>query len=274
MHPRSSVSAISRSGSRCPTTSRSGRGMASAASACRWPSSKRTVSTPGSHSWSTPSRAGHRSRQPDRSRQLLLADPAGGPAAGATGTGRGTAATRRGTRLVCHDRAERAADVGRGRRRGASAIEPGGRRPRRHDVTLAIEHTNSLRADIGFVHTLRDAIDLARRAGHRRVHGDERVLGGTRACRRRSRRDVDRIALVQVSDFEIGTRRVVASARTRRRRHPARAHPRHAPRRAGYTGGFELELLGDAIVDEGYDRGRTARRRRARRRCCSKRAPD
>src|SRR5207245_6334445 len=30
------------------------------------------------------------------------------------------------------------------------------------DVPLALEHTNSLRADVGFVHTLRDAIDLAR----------------------------------------------------------------------------------------------------------------
>jgi sugar phosphate isomerase/epimerase len=30
-------------------------------------------------------------------------------------------------------------------------------------VTFAIEHTNSLRVDVGFVHTMRDAIDLARR---------------------------------------------------------------------------------------------------------------
>jgi len=30
-------------------------------------------------------------------------------------------------------------------------------------VEFAIEHTNSLRVDVGFVHTLRDAVDLARR---------------------------------------------------------------------------------------------------------------
>src|SRR5436309_2518445 len=32
-------------------------------------------------------------------------------------------------------------------------------------VALALEHTNSLRPDIGFVHRLRDAVDLARRLG-------------------------------------------------------------------------------------------------------------
>ena len=37
------------------------------------------------------------------------------------------------------------------------------RRPRRAGIPFALEHTNSLRVDVGFVHTLRDAVDLARR---------------------------------------------------------------------------------------------------------------
>ena len=69
---------------------------------------------------------------------------------------------------------------------------------------FAIEHTNSLRVDVGFVHTLRDAIDLARRLRHRRVHGAQRVLG--RAGAQQTIRDgIDRIRLVQVSDFKVGT---------------------------------------------------------------------
>ena len=34
---------------------------------------------------------------------------------------------------------------------------------RARDLRFALEHTNSLRVDVGFVHTLRDAVDLARR---------------------------------------------------------------------------------------------------------------
>jgi sugar phosphate isomerase/epimerase len=63
---------------------------------------------------------------------------------------------------------------------------------------------------------------------------------------------VDRIGLVQVSDFRVGT---VASSQ--------RLVPGDGdiPLRriigvlldAGYTGPFELELIGDAITGEGYD---------------------
>ena len=47
-------------------------------------------------------------------------------------------------------------------------------------LAIAFEHTNGLRVDIGFLHTLRDAIDFARGARRRRVHGDQRVLGRAR----------------------------------------------------------------------------------------------
>ena len=44
-------------------------------------------------------------------------------------------------------------------------------------VGLTLEHTNSLRADVGFVHTLRDAIDLARARRPRGLRRGQRLLG-------------------------------------------------------------------------------------------------
>jgi sugar phosphate isomerase/epimerase len=119
-------------------------------------------------------------------------------------------------------------------------------------VTLALEHTNSLRVDVGFVHTLRDAIDVARRLGMRvcmeiNACWAERGLGPTitAAC------GAGLLALVQVSDFAVGTRCT-----------PERLVPGDGdiPLRrilgqvlaAGYAGDFDLELIGPAIEAEGY----------------------
>ena len=52
-------------------------------------------------------------------------------------------------------------------------------------VRITLEHTNGLRVDVGFLHTLHDAIDFAAAARRRRLHGDrtrcwaERGLGAT-----------------------------------------------------------------------------------------------
>ena len=71
-------------------------------------------------------------------------------------------------------------------------------------IPFALEHTNSLRVDVGFVHSLRDVIDLARRLGTgvcMEINAcwaerglDETIAGG-----------VDTIQLVQVSDYAVGT---------------------------------------------------------------------
>jgi sugar phosphate isomerase/epimerase len=119
-------------------------------------------------------------------------------------------------------------------------------------IAFAIEHTNSLRVDVGFVHTLRDAIDLARRL-------DTGVCMEMNACWAERdlaptiRDGVDRIQLVQVSDFKVGT---VASSQ---RLVPGDGDIPIARIigdlvGAGYDGAFELELIGDAILEEGYDR--------------------
>ena len=118
------------------------------------------------------------------------------------------------------------------------------------DPRLCIEHTNALRVDVGFVHTLRDAIDLARRL-------DVLVCMEVNACW--AERDlaatvvdgIDRIAVVQVSDFAVGTlstpnRLVPGDGDIPLRRIIGRLLD------AGYAGVFDLELVGPRIEEEGY----------------------
>jgi sugar phosphate isomerase/epimerase len=121
---------------------------------------------------------------------------------------------------------------------------------RARGVPFAIEHTNSLRVDIGFVHTLADAIDLARRL-------DVGVCMEVNACwaERGLAATVtavsDRLRLVQVSDFAVGTLST-----------PNRLVPGDGDiplerilgqvLAAGYEGYFDLELVGPRIDEEGY----------------------
>ncbi len=117
-------------------------------------------------------------------------------------------------------------------------------------VALVLEHTNSLRADVGFVHTLRDAIDLARRVGLG-VCVEVTACWAERGLEATLRDGIDVIRLVQVSDYAIGTTST-----------PDRLVPGDGdiPLRrilgdllaAGYSGAFELELVGPRIDAEGY----------------------
>lgn len=118
-------------------------------------------------------------------------------------------------------------------------------------VRFALEHTNSLRVDVGFVHTLRDAIDLAGRLDVG-VCMELNACWAERGLDETIRSGVDRIRLVQVSDFKVGT---VASSQ---RLVPGDgdipiARILRTLLDAGYAGVFELELIGDAIRAETYD---------------------
>lgn len=118
-------------------------------------------------------------------------------------------------------------------------------------IDFAIEHTNSLRVDVGFVHTLRDVVDLARRLGtgvcmEMNACWAERGLAATIAA------GIDTIRLVQVSDFAVGTLST-----------PNRLVPGDGDipiarilgqlLDAGYDGAFDLELIGPRIDEEGPD---------------------
>lgn len=131
-----------------------------------------------------------------------------------------------------------------------TAITPVLAEARAAGVPFAIEHTNSLRVDVGFVHTLHDAIDLARRL-------DTGVCMEINACWAERnlaatiRDGVDALRLVQVSDFAVGTLST-----------PNRLVPGDGDiplariigdvLDAGYPGCFDLELIGPAIDAEGY----------------------
>jgi sugar phosphate isomerase/epimerase len=118
-------------------------------------------------------------------------------------------------------------------------------------IPFAVEHTNSLRVDVGFVHSLHDVVDLARRLGtgvcmEINACWAERGLPETIAAAH------DVIRLVQVSDFAIGT---LAT--------PDRLVPGDGDiplarilgqvLASGYDGVFDLELIGPKIEAEGYE---------------------
>jgi sugar phosphate isomerase/epimerase len=118
-------------------------------------------------------------------------------------------------------------------------------------LPFGLEHTNSLRVDVGFVHTLADAVDLARRLGigvcvETNACWAERRLADTITA------GVDTFRVVQVSDFAIGTLST-----------PNRLVPGDGDiplervlgqiLAAGYPGCFDLELIGPRIDEEGYE---------------------
>jgi len=123
-------------------------------------------------------------------------------------------------------------------------------RAARMKVQLALEHTNSLRADVGFVHTLRDALDLAA-AMDIGVCMEVNACWGERALDRTVADGVGRIRIVQLSDYVVGTLTT-----------PDRAVPGDGDipferivgqlLAAGYNGTFDLELIGPRIETEGY----------------------
>jgi sugar phosphate isomerase/epimerase len=120
----------------------------------------------------------------------------------------------------------------------------------REPVRLCLEHTNSLRVDVSFVHTLRDAVDVASRLDID-VCMEINACWAERELGRTIRDGIDRIGIVQVSDFAVGTLST-----------PNRLVPGDGdiPLRriigwlldAGYQGVFDLELVGPTIEAEGY----------------------
>ena len=127
------------------------------------------------------------------------------------------------------------------------------REAERTGVRLALEPTSQLRMDLSFLHGFGEALDFVDGIGspwlgvvlevnnawiERRLYDDIRARS-------------DRIALVQVSDFKIGTlaanERVVPGDGDIPLARIARALAA-----AGYDGWYDVELLGRAIEEEGY----------------------
>jgi sugar phosphate isomerase/epimerase len=132
----------------------------------------------------------------------------------------------------------------------AEVLSPVAEEADRRGVPLALEHTNSLRPDIGFLHTLRDTIEVARRL-RVGVCMEVNACWGERELAKTMTKGVDLLRLVQVSDYVIGTLRT-----------PDRAVPGDGDiplariigqlLEAGYDGVFDIELIGPRIEEEGY----------------------
>ena len=141
----------------------------------------------------------------------------------------------------------------------ADAVAPCAGYAASRGVRLAIEP--SLRTDQSFVHTLRDGVEVAERAGID-VIADLGNCWMERDYEATVRRSGARIAAVQFADALFGTptSRPRAAARC-----PATATSPiqtfiEAALDAGYSGAFELEMVGPRIEAEGHDPGAAAGR--------------
>jgi sugar phosphate isomerase/epimerase len=117
-------------------------------------------------------------------------------------------------------------------------------------VRIGVEPTNPLRCDMSFVFTLRDAIDLARDAGIAVVL-DLYSCWYERDFDKLVHNNMDVIALVQVGDYARGTfdtpnRAVIGDGDMPLERLLASLLD------AGYSGVFDVEVLGPRIEAEGY----------------------
>jgi len=123
----------------------------------------------------------------------------------------------------------------------------------RHAVRVAIEPTSQLRMDLSFVHGFGEALDLVAEFASPWL-GVVLELNNAwieRALYRNIRDRTELIALVQVSDFRIGTlcaseRVVISDGDIPLRRIVG------ALDAAGYDRWYDIELLGPAIEAEGY----------------------
>jgi sugar phosphate isomerase/epimerase len=116
-------------------------------------------------------------------------------------------------------------------------------------VRFAFENTSTMRVDLGFVHVLSDAVDLAREAGLA-VCADLFVAWTDRHLQDTIARSAADFAMVQIADFVVGTRTT-----------PDRAVPGDGTvpirrqlawlQESGYRGVVELELIGPRITAEG-----------------------
>jgi sugar phosphate isomerase/epimerase len=135
-------------------------------------------------------------------------------------------------------------------RRFGEELAPLVARGRELGVRLAVEPTNPLRTDVSFVHSVRDAVDLARQADLG-VVVDLYSAWYERGLDELVRKNIDVVALVQLCDYELGTfdmpnRSAVGDGDIPVERLLGLVLD------AGYEGPFDLEILGPRIEAEGY----------------------
>jgi sugar phosphate isomerase/epimerase len=125
---------------------------------------------------------------------------------------------------------------------------------RRLGVRLALEPVSQLRMDLCFLHAFHDALDFADEVDAPEV-GVVLELNNAwieRHLDANIRTRTARIAVVQVSDFKVGTLRASERVMIGDGDIPLRRLV-HALAAAGYDGWYDLEMLGPAIDAAGYE---------------------
>jgi sugar phosphate isomerase/epimerase len=117
-------------------------------------------------------------------------------------------------------------------------------------VRVAVEHTNPMRRDIGFIHTLRDMVEVARRLDVG-VVVEVTNCWAERGLEETIADGADTFEVVQVSDYVVGTVTATERAVPGDGDIPL-ARLITAICDAGFDGPFELEMLGPRVEDEGY----------------------
>jgi sugar phosphate isomerase/epimerase len=117
-------------------------------------------------------------------------------------------------------------------------------------VELGVESTNPLRSDLSFLFTYHDVVDTAGRAGMTAVL-DLYSCWWERGLGEAVRGDLGMPSLVQVCDYKLGTYQVGTRAVIGEGDIPLE-RLLSMLLNAGYEGPFDLEILGEAIRQEGY----------------------
>jgi sugar phosphate isomerase/epimerase len=135
--------------------------------------------------------------------------------------------------------------------RFAALIAPGIAEAQAHGIRLLVENANAFNADIHIAHTLPDTLLLAETAGID-ICLDLATCWAESGLKATFARALPHIGLVQVSDYVLGDRAT-----------PCRAVPGDGAipltrliaqlLEAGYTGRFDLELVGPRITAEGAE---------------------
>lgn len=133
--------------------------------------------------------------------------------------------------------------------RFCAAVQPCLDHARQAGVALAIENASGLYADIHIAHTLRDTIELAER-------GDLDICIDLFHCWTEAQlpalldRALPRTQMIQLSDYVLGDRSLPARAVPGDGTIPIERFVAHALA-GGYRHGFDLELIGPRIEQEG-----------------------
>jgi sugar phosphate isomerase/epimerase len=131
------------------------------------------------------------------------------------------------------------------------AVKPASARANELGVRVALEASSQTNHDMGFVHSVDDIFYLADATGLDVVI-DLQTAWLERALGEKLRGRMDRVALVQISDYVLGTEKRLSRAVPGDGDIPLEKLINELLEN-GYEGVFDLELLGPLIEEEGYE---------------------